>query len=374
MLNIAPALAAWCRADRPFAVATVIDATGSTPLPVGTSMAVDADGRAAGSVSGGCVDAAVHELCRRQLEEDATPEEAQFDSSDTDAWAAGLMCGGGIRVHVQRVHPADRHPLAATLSAAAEGRTVGLLQITRSADPTLAGRVLPLSDDGTPAPAGPVPPRLAALAAGVHRTGVTGLVRTAGDADCSAAEALVHTRRPAPRMLVFGAVEFAGALTQAGRFLGYHVTLCDARPVFATAERFPHAHRVVTDWPHRFLAATATDERTVVCVLTHDPRFDVPLLREALRRPLGYVGAMGSRRTHARRLELLRAEGVGPDALARLNAPIGLDLGAATPQETAVSIVAEILARTRGRSGAPLGGTTGPIHPRAGEVAHSAQR
>ncbi|MFJ3671379.1 XdhC family protein [Streptomyces sp. NPDC090106] len=374
MLNIAHALAAWCRADLPLAVATVIDATGSTPLPVGTSMAVAADGRVAGSVSGGCVDAAVHELCRQQTEEDGFPEEARFDSSDTDAWAAGLMCGGSIRVHVQRVHPADRPHLATTLTEAAAGRTVGLLQITASADPALTGRLLPLSDDGVAAPGVPVPRRLAALAAGVHRTGVTGLVRTPEGADCPAVEALVHTRRPAPRMLVFGAVEFADALTRAGRFLGYHVTLCDARPVFATAERFPHAHEVVTDWPHRFLAATATDERTAVCVLTHDSRFDIPLLRDALRRPLGYVGAMGSRRTHARRLELLRAEGLGPDAVARLNAPIGLDLGAATPQETAVSIVAEILARTRGRSGAPLGGTTGPIHPRSGEVAHPAQR
>ncbi|MFJ3497793.1 XdhC family protein [Streptomyces sp. NPDC086091] len=374
MLNIATALAAWCRTDRPFAVATVIDATGSTPLPVGTSMAVDADGRVAGSVSGGCVDATVHELCLRQLAEDAPPEEAGFDSSDTDAWAAGLMCGGSIRVHVQRVHPADRHHLAVALTEGAEGRTVGLLQITASGSPALAGRVLPLSDDGVPAVAGLVPPRLAALAAGVHRTGVTGPVRTPEGADGPVTEALVHTRRPAPRMLVFGAVEFADALTRAGRFLGYHVTLCDARPVFATPERFPHAHEVVTDWPHRFLAATPTDERTAVCVLTHDTRFDIPLLRDALRRPLGYVGAMGSRRTHARRLELLRAEGVGPDALARLNAPIGLDLGAVTPQETAVSIVAEILARTRGRSGAPLGGSVGPIHPRAGEVAHPAQR
>ncbi|MFD4724706.1 XdhC family protein [Streptomyces seoulensis] len=373
MLNIADTLAHWCRTGRACAVATVTTATGSTPLPVGTSMAVDAEGNVAGSISGGCVDAAVHELCRRQLDEDGPAEEVRFDSSDDDAWAAGLMCGGSIGVHVQRVHPADRLHLPSTLTVAAGGRPAGLLQITRSADPLLAGRILPLSDDPAPAPAGQVPAALAARAAAAHRAGVTGLVRAPEGEGRAPAEALVHSSRPAPAMLVFGAVEFADALSRAGRFLGYHVTVCDARPVFTTAERFPHADRVVVDWPHRFLARTATDERTAVCVLTHDSRFDIPLLRDALRRPLGYIGAMGSRRTHERRLELLRAEGVGPEALARLNGPLGLDIGAATPQETAVSIVAEILAHTRGRPGLPLGRTTGPIHSRGAEVAHAAQ-
>ncbi|MET8982626.1 XdhC/CoxI family protein [Streptomyces sp. NPDC004539] len=364
MLNIAATLAHWCRTRRPCAVATVTAATGSTPLPVGTSLAVDSDGNVAGSISGGCVDGAVYELCRRLLAENGAPEQARFDSSDTDAWAAGLMCGGSISVYVQPIHPADQAPLATALTAAADERTVALLQITETADPDLAGRVLSLPADGTLTPQLPVPPQLTTRAAAAHRTGTSSLVHAPAGPHCAPASALVHTCRPAPDMLIFGAVEFADALSQAGRFLGYHVTLCDARPVFATRDRFPHAHAVVTDWPHRFLAHTSTDERTVVCVLTHDTKFDIPLLRDALRRDVGYVGAMGSRRTHEHRLDLLRAEGVSPGELKSLNAPIGLDIGAATPQETAISIVAEIIAHTRGRPGMPLADTSGPIHAR----------
>ncbi|MGP3920281.1 XdhC family protein [Nonomuraea sp. 10N515B] len=163
-------------------------------------------------------------------------------------------------------------------------------------------------------------------------------------------------------MLIFGAVDFAGALSEAGRFLGYHVTVCDARPVFATTARFPHAHEVVTDWPHRYLAGTHVDSRTAVCVLTHDAKFDIPLLRQALSLPVGYVGAMGSRRTHEHRLKPLRDAGVPEPDLARLHSPIGLDLGARTPEETAVSITAEIIARANHASGTPLSRGSGPIH------------
>ncbi|EST38118.1 hypothetical protein N566_09230, partial [Streptomycetaceae bacterium MP113-05] len=173
---------------------------------------------------------------------------------------------------------------------------------------------------------------------------------------------LVESSVPPPRMLVFGAVDFAAALVGAGRFLGYRVTVCDARPVFATAARFPEADEVVVDWPHDYLDATHVDSRTAVCVLTHDAKFDVPLLERALRLPVAYVGAMGSRRTHEDRLALLRAAGVTDPELARLRSPIGLDLGARTPEETAVSIAAEIVATRRGGSGAPLAGAHTPIH------------
>ena len=154
---------------------------------------------------------------------------------------------------------------------------------------------------------------------------------------------------PKPRMLVFGAIDFAAAVARLGAFLGYHVTVCDARPVFATVSRFPHADEVVVAWPHRYLseqaAAGAIDPRTVMCVLTHDPKFDVPLLTLALRTKAGYIGAMGSRRTHEDRLQRLREAGMTEQELARMCSPIGLDLGARTPEETAVSIAAEIIAR-----------------------------
>jgi xanthine dehydrogenase accessory factor len=165
-----------------------------------------------------------------------------------------------------------------------------------------------------------------------------------------------------PRMIVFGAIDFAGAVARIGRFLGYHVTVCDARGVFATRKRFPDADELVVDWPHRYLAGTPVDERTVLCVLTHDPKFDIPLLEVALRTPARYVGVMGSRRTNEDRMRRLREAGVREEALARLAAPIGLDLGARTPEETAVAIAAEIIARSWGGSGLPLTDLETPIH------------
>ena len=172
---------------------------------------------------------------------------------------------------------------------------------------------------------------------------------------------------PPPRMLVFGAIDFAAAVARVGAFLGYRVTVCDARPVFATHSRFPAADEVVVDWPHRYLAAEQEagriDGRTVITVLTHDPKFDVPLLEVALRLPeVGYVGAMGSRRTHEDRQERLRAVGVSTAELDRLRSPIGLDLGARTPEETAISIAAEFVAERWGGSGRPLAERQGRIH------------
>jgi xanthine dehydrogenase accessory factor len=163
-------------------------------------------------------------------------------------------------------------------------------------------------------------------------------------------------------MYVFGAIDFAAAVARVGSFLGYRVTVCDARPTFATRKRFPDADEVVVSWPHRYLAETDVDPRTVVCVLTHDPKFDVPLLEIALRMPLAYVGAMGSRRTNADRLEQLRELGLIEGELNRLHAPIGLDIGARTPEETAISVAAEIVATRWGGTGAQLRRTDGPIH------------
>ena len=185
-------------------------------------------------------------------------------------------------------------------------------------------------------------------------------------------EVFVASHAPRPRMLVFGAIDFAAAVAQQGAFLGYRVTVCDARPVFATPARFPTADEVVVEWPHRYLAAQADagaiDARTVICVLTHDPKFDVPLLEVALRLPeVAYIGAMGSRRTHENRLDRLREAGLTDTEISRLASPIGLDLGARTPEETAVSIAAEIIARRWGGGGRPLAETGGRIHHDQGQ-------
>ncbi len=201
-------------------------------------------------------------------------------------------------------------------------------------------------------------------ARGMLAQGLTAVRRYGPDGERRRDELAVFVQSfaPAPRMLVFGAIDFAAAVARAGKFLGYRVTVCDARPVFATKSRFPDADEVITDWPHRYLAGTTTDARTVICVLTHDPKFDVPLLEVALRVPAAYIGAMGSRRTHEDRLERLRQVGMTAAELARLRSPIGLDLGARTPEETAIAIAAELIQLRWGGSGRPLTGTSGRIH------------
>ncbi len=199
---------------------------------------------------------------------------------------------------------------------------------------------------------------------GMLAQGLTGIRRYGAHGERRGDElgVFVNSFAPPPRMLVFGAIDFAAAVARVGKFLGYHVTVCDARQVFATKSRFPDADEVIVEWPHRFLAGTGVDARTVICVLTHDPKFDVPLLEVALRTPAGYIGAMGSRRTHEDRIERLREVGLTDDELARLRSPIGLDLGARTPEETAVSIAAELIQLRWGGTGQPLTATEGRIH------------
>ncbi|RSM64532.1 xanthine dehydrogenase [Actinoplanes sp. ATCC 53533] len=367
MLNIADTLYRWCRDARPFALATVVQVSGSAPLPPGTSLAVDADGAVVGSISGGCVEGAVYDLCRQVLDESGAAVRTRFGYSDDDAFAVGLTCGGEIDVLVQRPGSEDQHHLAVALQHAAQDRPVAVAQVVDGPE-DLLGRTLHVHADATTY-AGTLGAEhrdqtVAAQARALLRAGHGGRVEVGGGVDTcpEAISVLVHVEAPHPRMLIFGAVDFAAALSQAGRFLGYRVTVCDARPVFATAARFPHADEVVVDWPHRYLAATDVDARTAICVLTHDAKFDIPLLRLALSLPVGYVGAMGSRRTHDDRLDRLRAEGVSQDQLAFLRSPIGLDLGAHTPQETAVSITAEIIAHAHQGSGLPLSRRTGRLH------------
>ncbi len=177
----------------------------------------------------------------------------------------------------------------------------------------------------------------------------------------------IQSFAPPPRMYVFGAIDFASAMARIGKFMGYRVTVCDARPVFATRERFPSADEVVVAWPDEFLKTAEVDGRSVICVLTHDPKFDIPVLKEALKTEAGYIGAMGSRRTHDNRTARLKEEGVSEEQLSRIASPIGLDVGARTPEETAVAIAGEIVALHTGHSGGRLADRSGPIHnPEAG--------
>ncbi|WP_052851172.1 XdhC family protein [Streptomyces avicenniae] len=374
MLDLADPLRRWTAEGRAFAVATVTAVDGSAPRDPGAALAVAADGTVVGSVSGGCVEGAVYELCREALET-GEPRRARFGYADADAFAVGLTCGGSVEVLVTpvRADAPARPVLAAALDAAAQGRTAALVRVA-DGPPALSGALLVRPDA---APLGglgggaALDRTAAAEAAALLDTGRTGTVRVAADGTrCGAAQLtlLVEASVPPPRLLLFGAGDFAAALATAGTFLGHRVTVCDARPVFTTRARFPDAAEVVTDWPHRYLDGQTLDRRTAVCVLTHDPKFDIPLLTRALARPFAYVGAMGSRRTHDDRLRRLREAGVTEARLARLRSPLGLDLGARTPQETALSIAAEIVALRRGGSGGFLTGTDLPIHPAAGPV------
>jgi xanthine dehydrogenase accessory factor len=338
---------------------------GSAPRGPGAALAVDSDGTAIGSVSGGCVEGAVYDLCVQALQDGRTVRE-RFGYSDEDAFAVGLTCGGVIEVLVAPVR-ADAPVFAAGLSAAARGEAAALARVARG-PVELLGRALLVHPDGSYEGGLDGQPELdrtaVAEALAMLETGRTGSVEISEDGSrCPGGVTLfVESRVPPPRMIVFGAVDFATALVRAGKFLGYHVTVCDARPVFATRVRFPEADDLVVDWPHRYLRRTATDERTVLCVLTHDAKFDVPLLETALRLPVAFVGAMGSRRTHEDRNRRLREIGLTDGELSRLRSPIGLDLGARTPEETALSIAAEIVAARRGGTGVPLTGSGTPIH------------
>jgi xanthine dehydrogenase accessory factor len=368
MLDIAEELNRWVEQGRDIAVATVVAVGGSAPRLPGAALAVDGEGAVIGSVSGGCVEGAVYELCQQALEDGQVVLE-RFGYSDEDAFATGLTCGGVIDILITpiRADSPVRQVYAAALAAAARGEAVAVARITEGPW-ELRGRILTAGQDGSYEGGFGGHPELDRTAAGEARAlldaGRTGTVVIGeGGSRCGQPLTLfVESSVPPPRMVVFGAVDFAAALVSTGKFLGYHVTVCDARSVFATPERFPDADEIVVDWPHRYLESTRTDGRTVLCVLTHDAKFDVPLLELALRLPVAFVGAMGSRRTHEDRNARLRDIGVTELELARLHSPIGLDLGARTPEETALSIAAEIVATRRGGTGVPLKGAHTPIH------------
>lgn len=370
MRDVLEALLRDWRAGGTAGLATVVRTFDSAPRPAGASMLVASGGEAVGSVSGGCVEAAVYELATEVVER-GRPELVRYGISDDDAFAVGLTCGGIIDVFVEPVSRrtfADLEDVGADVEAS---RPVAVATVIEHPDEAWLGRHLVVRPHGFDGDLGSERANHAVsddaqglLAAGRNTTLTYG---PDGERRGEGMRVFFSSFAPRPRMLVFGAIDFAAALARMGSYLGYRVTVCDARPVFATPARFPEADEVIVDWPHRYLAGQLdeglVDARTVVCVLTHDPKFDVPLLEVALRAgPLAYIGAMGSRRTHEDRLARLREAGLTDEELAPLRSPLGLDLGARTPEETAVSIAAEIIAEQWGGSGRPLGSLDARIH------------
>jgi len=379
----------WWAAGGRFGLATVVRTYRSAPRDPGAAMAVAAaaDHEVVGSVSGGCVEGAIYELSL-EVSQTGTPVLETYGVSDDDAFAVGLTCGGIIDIFVERIDQASFPELGEIAAAVERGEPVAVATVISGPGQVGARRVIWAGDPADGAKDGwsrdgwsqdgwhcgasgtlgsaQLDAAVDNDARGMLAQGLTGIRRygAGGERLGNELSVFVNSFAPAPRMLVFGAIDFAAAVARVGKFLGYHVTVCDARPVFATRSRFPDADEVVVDWPHRFLAGTEVDARTVICVLTHDPKFDVPVLEVALRTPAGYIGAMGSRRTHDDRLERLRQAGLTEAELSRLRSPIGLDLGARTPEETAVSIAAELIKLRWGGTGDALTDTEGEIHRR----------
>ena len=337
----------WRARGERYAIATVIATRRSAPRPVGAKLAVSETGEMAGSVSGGCVENEVYG-CAREILDGAPPRLLTYGISDELALTAGLPCGGEIDVFVEEAD--DR--LSARVAEAIERDTPGVLFTVIEGD-ALGAQLLVL-DDGEQAGNGPA--ELADHAEDVLRGGRNRTLELPGR------RVFAEVLGPPPRLLVFGAVDTAEALCRAARGIGWRTVVADARGKFATPERLPSADEIVVAWPDEVLVRLQPDRATAVVVLTHDDRFDVPALAGALASEAFYVGAIGSRRNQARRRDKLVEAGVDEGALDRIHGPAGLDIGADTPAETALSILGEILAVRAGRSGGPLRDSSGRIH------------
>jgi xanthine dehydrogenase accessory factor len=347
------------------ATARVVGVEGSGPRELGATLVVTDSGEVFGSVSGGCVEAAVVGECRKVLD-GAESNVVTYGISDDEAFTVGLTCGGTIHILVERLDDwiSQYESLREALTAQKQFALVSVLDGLDRPGSRLAIR------PGAPQIGTLGKPRLDSVverdSLGQLASGETTIRHYGihGEARRNDITLLIECFGPPPRMIIFGAVDFTAALARVAKTLGYRVTVCDARSIFATHKRFPDADEVVVDWPDRYLEQVGSQltPRDAVCVLTHDHKFDVPALVSALETAAGYVGAMGSRRTTVERSARLRAVGLDEADLARIKAPLGLDIGARTPEETAISICAEIIATQTEHRGGALASRDGPIH------------
>jgi xanthine dehydrogenase accessory factor len=356
----------WLDEGRRVVAATLIATLGSAPLDPGAEMLVDDTGRIAGSVTGGCVEGALVEEAGRVLA-GTGPRSVSYGITDEQAIGVGLMCGGTVELFVHEIGEAHRDALSAVRDAVAQGRPAALATVL---DGEGAGaKIAVLEDRVTGSLDGPelLTRSVVRDARGFLDEGVSAIRRYGAGGELLGSELRVHLQAFAasPAMVIFGAIDFSAALARAAVEIGYRVTICDARPAFTHDPRFAEHAEVVVDWPDRYLDGRTLGPRDAVLVFTHDPKFDEPALIAALAGGAGYIGALGSRRTHASRIERLRAAGVADSERARIHAPCGLDIGARTPAETAISVLAEILAARSHRPGGRLADAEGPIHGRA---------
>lgn len=406
----------WLSQGKKVALARVVGVEGSSPRELGAAMAVSDQGEVAGSVSGGCVEGAVVAEALKAMGVSSLPDLVTFNTaldlggidpdsvgcpvvqtfgySDDEAFAVGLTCGGTLHILIDPELPPFYGELAQNVRSEQPLVWVTVTSVDAADSPKM--REVDLSNEGVDAfsVSGDLPlvgasmlvypdgshsgtlgrsdldqvvirDSLGALASG--RTSIRHYGRN-GQARHQEVGVVLDVYAPPPKMIIFGAVDFTAALVRVAKILGYRVTVCDARPIFATKERFPMADEVEVNWPDRYLekVADSLGERDAICVLTHDPKFDIPAIRKALETDVGYIGAMGSRRTHAERTDRLISAGIARGLLdRRVMGPIGLDIAARTPEETAIAICAEIISKRTGRTARSLSETEGSIHDRS---------
>jgi xanthine dehydrogenase accessory factor len=357
MTSVIDTIDGWIRRGNRVAVATVVETKRSAPLPVGTKMAINGSEQVCGAVSGGCVEGAVVEVAEQVLAGVTPPQLLAYGIADDEAWDVGLPCGGEIAVWVEEY---VRDGLQSRFIALAREGARSALVTAVGGDAELGAKLLVGADEAQSGTLGGGP-ELDAAALELARAALWS--EQGGLHELAGATLFVDVVAPPPKLVIVGAVDFAAQLCEVARIAGWRPFVVDPRARFATAERFPAAERVVTAWPlEAFARLEAFDAATAIAVLTHDPKLDDAALTAALRSDAGYIGAMGSRRAQARRRERLLAAGVTEAQLNRLAAPIGLDLGALTAAETALSIMGEIVALRHGRAGGRLIEAQGRIH------------
>ena len=349
MRDLLPTLNEWSETDPLVAVATVVSTSGSTPRPAGARLLVSRDGRMAGSVSGGCLESAVVLEAQATIAGDAKPRLLHYGISDEMGWAVGLSCGGAVDIFVETLESDGSDPVIETVRAAIEAsRAVALITVLDGEE--AGARAAATADDRLVGSLGGAATVAATLAATAPRlaSGLPGVEEIAG------MRVFVDPIVPAPQLVVIGAVHIAIPLVTMARAAGFTVSVVDPRSAFNNLERIPDAERLVTAWPDEALPRFDLGPRDAAVCLAHDPKFEDPALTALLRTPTGYIGAIGSRGTHAKRVARLHEAGFGDADIARIHSPVGLNLGASTPEEIAIAILAEIIAVRRGKSAGSL--------------------
>ncbi len=356
----------WLQDGRRFVQALLVAVEGSAPLPVGAMLVVGEDGAIEGSITGGCVESSVVQESEAILAGERGSGVLTYGISDELAGTVGLMCGGIVHIFVDELDPDAARIEQAALRAHAQGRPVA---IATALDGDAAGARLAIIDDqvlGTLRGPELLDRNVAREARGLLEEGRTTVRRFGADGATLGDERPVHIRayaRP-PKMMIVGAIDFSAAIAPFAAQIGFEVTICDARDRFVRSSRFSSVAHVRIGWPQEIIGEVSLGPRDVVLVFTHDPKFDEPALLAALATGAGYIGALGSRKTTADRERRLRLAGASDDDLSRIHAPCGLDIGSRTAEETAISVLAEIISMRARRAAAPLRETSGPIHAR----------